>query len=573
MVRILLLLGLICLVGCSTTSVPSYYSATPQRSGSGDALLPDGSRYTGKFKSGLFHGVGKLIYASGDEYEGQFVAGLFQGQGEFSSISDWQYSGSFRAGTFDGAGSLVRANGDKYSGQFKDDLMHGTGRYQSVDGAIYSGEFAKNQTVLAGVIEYEDGSRYDGEWADWAPSGEGVYTDDDGTIYTGPFVSGTPQGGFDIRYADGSHFRGEMTDWWSRGEGVFTATNGDQYTGNFSSERYSGLGILRKADGVVYEGEFRNGVYHGAGTLSWVSDQGPKTLSGPWYRGKYQGLDRADYVAQGIAAPDAENLMFHQQQLLDAALNQMQASTPGIANNFALTVAGHGRQDVFRKESELARVTIAQQFDTANRTLSLVNHPRAALDQPLATTTNLRYALNEIGQKMDRAEDVLFLFLTSHGSSDHKLSFNLPGEPMQSLSAQALAQMLDSADIRWRVIMVSACYSGGFIAPLRNEQTIVVTSARADRTSFGCSDDADLTFFGKAFLEQSLNGISSIEDAFFNARKLVADRERQEGFKPSEPQIHIGNRIRTKLRQIAKKTDHNTSTPLLTLSQNKEVTP
>lgn len=540
------------LAGCTTTGVPSFYSADATRNGSGQALLPDGSTFTGNFRQGLFHGQGEIVHANGDRYVGEFFKGLSHGQGTFESKSNWSYSGEFNAGNFNGTGTLKLQNDDQYTGQFSAGLMHGTGTFETAYNKRYIGEFADDTTSGRGKIEYPGGGTYEGEWSEWEPWGEGVYTSKDGDTYSGEFEQGEPVGSIDIKYVSGTRYSGEIKNWLWHGEGVLKSENGNVYTGGFSKQAYSGVGSLQQANGTNYEGEFRRGDYHGDGTLVWPTATGEQSLTGPWRRGKYQGPDKANYLEAGLSTPDAEQLQFHQQRLLDAALKRVTPGTPEVTDIYALTFAGHGRQDVFRKESMLAEQVIKEQFQTKG-SLALVNHPTSTLEQPLATGVNLEYALQKLSRKMDTANDVLMLFLTSHGGKDHSLSVNLPGKHFESLGPDALANMLDEADIKWRVVVVSACYSGGFVAPLKNDHTIVISSSRADRTSFGCSDDADLTFFGRAFWEQSTPGLVNYEAAFYNAKELIAVREKAAGYEPSEPQIHVGDAIRAKLAETARK--------------------
>ena len=60
------------------------------------------------------------------------------------------------------------------------------------------------------------------------------------------------------------------------------------------------------------------------------------------------------------------------------------------------------------------------------------------------------------------------------------------------------------ANIRNRVVIVSACFSGAFIAPLANDNTIVMTAAAPDRSSFGCQPQNNWTFFGDAYFNHSV---------------------------------------------------------------------
>jgi Peptidase C13 family len=94
---------------------------------------------------------------------------------------------------------------------------------------------------------------------------------------------------------------------------------------------------------------------------------------------------------------------------------------------------------------------------------------------------------------------------------------------------------------------VSACYAGTFIEPLKDENTIVITASAADRTSFGCSDDNDLTYFGEAFYRDALPNAASLIAAFEAARVAIHERETNEGATPSNPQAHFGKAIEQKL--------------------------
>ena len=86
------------------------------------------------------------------------------------------------------------------------------------------------------------------------------------------------------------------------------------------------------------------------------------------------------------------------------------------------------------------------------------------------------------------------------------------------------------------MIVVSACFSGSFIQPLADNHTIVITAARRDRTSFGCSDQRDLTYFGEAFFRDALPHAPDLRAAFDDAREDIRAREKEERVTPSQPQ-------------------------------------
>src|SRR6185369_17794335 len=155
------------------------------------------------------------------------------------------------------------------------------------------------------------------------------------------------------------------------------------------------------------------------------------------------------------------------------------------------------------------------------RSILLANDRRDPERLPLASAPALRYTLGALGEMMGR-DDVLFLALSSHGSEDGSISVSNVGRVPVELAATDLAGMLKEAKIPWKVIVVSACYAGGFIDALRDDHTIVLAAAAPDRSSFGCADDRDLTYFGEAFYRDALPKAASLRAAFDAARQLIA---------------------------------------------------
>ncbi|MGV8959049.1 MAG: C13 family peptidase [Stenotrophomonas sp.] len=231
---------------------------------------------------------------------------------------------------------------------------------------------------------------------------------------------------------------------------------------------------------------------------------------------------------------------------LEHALAGLLPQRPGVTDLYVLGVAGDASEDVFRNEAVYLRSLFDQRFGTAGRTVSLINHPDSRRDPagaPLATYESLGYALDVLGQTLDPEEDVLLLYLTSHGLEDN--SFYLQTGPGQEdyLAPEDLAQLLDEAGIGNAVIVVSACYSGGFVPALQASNRMVITAARHDRPSFGCGNSDSATWFGRAFLVEALNMTSDFAGAFNLARATVRRREREEKELPSYPQMVAGKRI------------------------------
>ena len=239
-----------------------------------------------------------------------------------------------------------------------------------------------------------------------------------------------------------------------------------------------------------------------------------------------------------------------QKSQVDAALERFLVEPAPPARVFFLGFAGYGAERVFAEEVKLAAERVAEKFGSAQRTLLLVNDRRNHTDYPLANHENLRYALREIGRRMNPELDVLFLLLSSHGASNGMVEVSTPGSEALGLSPGTVARYLEAAGIRNRVIVVSACYSGAFVEPLTNDDSIVITAAAKDRTSFGCSDDRHLTYFGEAFFRDALPKAGTLREAFDETSRWIAEREEKEKLEPSRPQAHFGQRLERRMAEI-----------------------
>lgn len=244
--------------------------------------------------------------------------------------------------------------------------------------------------------------------------------------------------------------------------------------------------------------------------------------------------------------PAEETLPERDSRLIAAMLEAMPAQQPGKPDLYVVGFAGDGNEDVFRNEVLYLEQLMNARFQADGRVIGLVNHPDS-LDEdaprPLATLENLDQALAGVGTAMDPEEDLLLLFITTHGSEEHELIVDLPPLLEEEITADQLAETLASSGIRNRVVVVSACFSGGFLPALRSPTGVTITAARKDRTSFGCGATSQVTYFGQAWLVDALNHHDDFIAAFRDARKRVAARETEGDYTPSLPQIHMGTRI------------------------------
>jgi len=241
-----------------------------------------------------------------------------------------------------------------------------------------------------------------------------------------------------------------------------------------------------------------------------------------------------------------EAAIYKQPELLQNALASIDASLLGKTEWYFMGVAGFAGQEVFRSEINHARELFDVRFGTSGRSLSLINNRYSWLDEPIATKTSILRGLKKIGEQMNSDEDVLLLTLSSHGNEDILQLANAP-VAMDNLESAWLREALDEAGIRWRVIIVSACYSGSFIDELTSPTTVVITASAADKMSFGCTNSAEMTYFGQAFFAESLRKNTSFAAAFKDASLRIQERESMMGFEPSEPQIVVGSLMKTAL--------------------------
>jgi len=568
------------------------------------ATLPDGAVYEGELRKGLLSGSGRLVWPSEEYYEGEFKEGLFHGRGLLHTQT-YFYEGGFVAGEMSGEGAFNYRNGDKYEGDVQDGLPQGQGVYTSADGEIYSGEFEAGQYHGQGELLMPNGSRYEGGFKQDLFHGEGVYTqmrmavenDDEsgyksdaknqteksakeeageGIVvqqYTGVFIDnemtgvGTWVSGdasyegdfvgyrFDGKgiYREGNEtYEGEFANGLYHGKGTYTNEDGERYEGEFLAGRYHGVGVLTMKNGDVYKGAFSYGSKNGKGQIDYAEPlDGIATVKGVWERGKLIEADDARLAVPPAAI--AEHALYHQAAQLQEALDGVIVENPERIDMYFVGVGGDGTQGVFRREVGAVKQWFDEWYGTHQRSINLINSRFEHEKYLMATVTSIEQTLQSVSAKMDKENDILFVYLSSHGSSDFRFYLAQPGLSLASLSAEALGDMLAALPVRHKVVVISACYSGGFVKPLKDERVMVITAASEDKTSFGCSDRSTMTYFGEAFFKDALFNSdapsTSFVAAFDRAREIIKGREAEQALENSNPLIFKPKAIVKKLKQ------------------------
>jgi Peptidase C13 family/YcxB-like protein len=261
---------------------------------------------------------------------------------------------------------------------------------------------------------------------------------------------------------------------------------------------------------------------------------------------------QAKYADKKIKEIDVEATYYKQADLVDEAVAALKPQRAGQVDLYYVGFAGYAYQKVFSNEVKFVKKLLDEKHDTAGRSTLLINHEDSIDKIPLANAYNLGSTLNGVASAMDTDEDVLFLFLSSHGSKDFKISTDFYPLGSNDLPASKVKVLLDKSGIKNRIIVVSACYSGGFIDVLKDENTLILTASKKDRSSFGCSDEAQYTYFGEAYFIQALKEERSFVKAFEIAKKLISAKEKKEqkDSPASQPQMYEGGAIKAKLAAL-----------------------
>ena len=212
--------------------------------------------------------------------------------------------------------------------------------------------------------------------------------------------------------------------------------------------------------------------------------------------------------------------------LMAQALSKLPPQRPGVVDTYVIS-ASFWNDPVFENEAKEAAAILGRRYDATERTVVLSAGRGARLPRtyPSAPPNNFNAAIGKLGQVMDPKEDLLVVFVTSHGGQDGAVALQEQGRMGGALRALHLRTSLQQAGIQTKLVIVSACFSGHFIMPFTNPDTVVLTAAAADKTSFGCEPSRDWTYFGDAFFNHAMRGGESVLDAFQEATSIITKWE------------------------------------------------
>jgi hypothetical protein len=201
--------------------------------------------------------------------------------------------------------------------------------------------------------------------------------------------------------------------------------------------------------------------------------------------------------------------------------------------------AMHSQSKAFRNDVLTAEKSVLS-IDP-NAIIFKLNNPAFGQDAdwPYATTENIEQVLKKMGA-IARPEDKMVVLMSTHGNID-VLAINFSTKDYPHVSPSALNQWLVDLRGKSTLLLLSACYSGSFIEPLRNPSRVILTAASKDRSSFGCQFHSNNTYFVDALLNQPSLQDRSIVQLMDQAKITVEKKEKELKLAPpSSPRFFIG---------------------------------
>lgn len=198
-----------------------------------------------------------------------------------------------------------------------------------------------------------------------------------------------------------------------------------------------------------------------------------------------------------------------------------------IAGDDSIENFDNGREDLTTQFSKLGLLETIQLSSSA-KYISNQNNVY------LANSQNIMAAFEQIGAS---PVEGCLVHMTSHGTPGKGFYLSRAGY----LSPAAFEGLLNKAcGTAPTVVLVSACYSGQFITEgIKGPNRIVLTAARADRPSFGCSADTEYTYWDDCVLK-ALPESKKWTDLYAKVQACVTQKESVLRVKPSEPQAFFG---------------------------------
>lgn len=185
---------------------------------------------------------------------------------------------------------------------------------------------------------------------------------------------------------------------------------------------------------------------------------------------------------------------------------------------------------------DVSRALVEVGFNPSNIAQFSVRPERYPSVHPLRTEiANIADTLWDLS---NRTSGGCLLYFSSHGTPAGVLVGQSILQP-----AKLDAMVSNACGLRPTIVVISACYSGAFVNALQASNRMVITAARADRSSFGCGGNVKYPYFDDCFLT-SIDDVRDFHALAGRTKQCVERMERETRMTPpSEPQISIGSGI------------------------------
>ena len=171
--------------------------------------------------------------------------------------------------------------------------------------------------------------------------------------------------------------------------------------------------------------------------------------------------DESAGVAASFHSLAEESAFYAQQGALERELGAVEPERPGTVDLYVLAAALYAGEDVFMKETRMITALLDERFDAAGRTVTLVNNPKTLQEHPVASLDEHHARAEGHRRNHEHAGRRARCSISRPmGTEQHDLAVDFRPIRFSSIDPPALKAALDESGIRWRIVVVSACYSG-----------------------------------------------------------------------------------------------------------------
>lgn len=263
----------------------------------------------------------------------------------------------------------------------------------------------------------------------------------------------------------------------------------------------------------------------------------PSTAHAAKRRFLHTGALALALAAAGCAAPPAKVANAPAPAPLATPVPAPPVEPPGriIFAGFAM----HSQSKAFRNDVLLAEKMVSG-IDPNALMLKLANPARdQSAEWPQATAENFALVMSKMAE-VARPRDRVLLLISTHANPG-LLNITVGGKNQPPITPRMLSDALAPLNKVPTLVVLSACYSGAFVEPLKAPNRVVLTATDARLTTFRCQYEGNHTPFAEALFGQPGAASLTVNDWMGEAKKSIAAQEKRRKVPASKPQAFIGD--------------------------------